>query len=255
MDRAYESGSSESAPLAPETPSIGYPTAGTPGAGTPATKPGPWWYHMVTEEVRNVILSAGLTPDHEDLSQLSAAIQSLIDIRRLPVGSVVYVAKSSAPTGYLKANGAVISRTAYAALFAEIGTTFGAGDGATTFNVPDLRGEFVRGYDDGRGIDSGRTLGSWQKGSLAAVDTGTTASSAIAVYGVRSPSGSNPTGSTGVAQSAVGLDAISAGDYPSASLSGLDSALSIADIQAGGLGGTSGSARPRNVALLACIKY
>lgn len=69
---------------------------------------------------------------------------------------------ASAPIGWLKANGAAVSRTAYADLFARIGTTFGAGDGSTTFNLPDYRGEFLRGFDDGRGLDSGRTLNSVQ---------------------------------------------------------------------------------------------
>lgn len=69
---------------------------------------------------------------------------------------------STAPAGWLKANGAAVSRTAYAALFAAIGTTYGVGDGSTTFNLPDLRGEFIRGWDDGRGVDSGRAIGSWQ---------------------------------------------------------------------------------------------
>jgi len=62
----------------------------------------------------------------------------------------------------LKCNGTAISRTTYAALFAIIGTTHGAGDGSSTFNVPDLRGEFVRGWDDGRGVDSGRNFGTSQ---------------------------------------------------------------------------------------------
>jgi len=47
-------------------------------------------------------------------------------------------------------------------LFSKIGTTFGVGDGAATFNLPDLRGEFIRGFDDSRGIDIGRALGSYQ---------------------------------------------------------------------------------------------
>ena len=50
----------------------------------------------------------------------------------------------------------------YADLFAVIGTTYGAGDGSTTFNVPETRGEFLRSLDDGRGVDSGRTRGSAQ---------------------------------------------------------------------------------------------
>jgi microcystin-dependent protein len=80
----------------------------------------------------------------------------------VPSGAVFYFAANSAPSGYLEANGAAISRTTYAALFAVVGTTFGTGDGSTTFNLPDLRGEFLRGWDNGKGTDSGRTFGSFQ---------------------------------------------------------------------------------------------
>lgn len=79
-----------------------------------------------------------------------------------PPGTVIHVAMNTAPTGFLKANGAAISRATYAALFTAIGTTFGSGDGSTTFNVPDLRGEFLRGWDDSRGIDAARVFGSSQ---------------------------------------------------------------------------------------------
>ena len=78
------------------------------------------------------------------------------------VGQVCFFGMTTAPEGFLKANGAAVSRTTYAALFAAIGTTYGAGDGSTTFNLPDLRGEFPRGWDDGRGVDSGRGFGSSQ---------------------------------------------------------------------------------------------
>jgi len=80
----------------------------------------------------------------------------------VPTGSVHMMATTTAPSGYLKCNGTAISRTTYAALFAIIGTTHGAGDGSSTFNVPDLRGEFVRGWDDSRGVDSGRNFGTSQ---------------------------------------------------------------------------------------------
>ena len=79
-----------------------------------------------------------------------------------PAGTIITFASVTAPTGYLKCNGALISRTTYAALFAAIGTTFGAGDGSTTFALPDLRGYFPRGWDDGRGIDTSRVFGSSQ---------------------------------------------------------------------------------------------
>lgn len=78
MDRAYESGAAGSAPAAPASPSTGYPSAGNPGAGTPATKPGPFWYHAVTEEIRAVIAAAGITPDAAVVTQLSSAIQKIV---------------------------------------------------------------------------------------------------------------------------------------------------------------------------------
>ena len=84
-----------------------------------------------------------------------------------PSGSIIWYAANTAPTGYLKANGANVNRTTYANLFTAIGTTFGVGDGSTTFTLPDLRGEFARGWDDGRGIDSGRAFGSAQAHSFA----------------------------------------------------------------------------------------
>ena len=68
----------------------------------------------------------------------------------------------TAPTGWLKANGALVSRTTYAALFARIGIQFGIGDGLTTFKLPDWRGAFARALDDGRGIDTGRVINSEQ---------------------------------------------------------------------------------------------
>lgn len=85
---------------------------------------------------------------------------------KVPPGAVMHFARTTAPSGWLKCNGAAISRTAYAGLFAAIGTTFGAGDGFTTFNLPDLRGEFIRGWDDGRGVDGGRAMGSRQDGAI-----------------------------------------------------------------------------------------
>ena len=84
----------------------------------------------------------------------------------VPSGAVLYFAGRTAPAGWLKANGAAVSRTAYAALFAAIGTTYGAGDGRSTFNLPDLRGECLRGWDDGRGVDAGRVFGSAQAHAL-----------------------------------------------------------------------------------------
>lgn len=73
------------------------------------------------------------------------------------------------PTGWLECDGAAVSRTTYANLFAVIATKWGAGNGTTTFNLPDLRGEFVRGWDHGRGIDTGRAFASAQAESIKAI--------------------------------------------------------------------------------------
>ena len=91
----------------------------------------------------------------------------------LPSGAVQEFAGSTAPEGWLMCDGSAVSRTDYAALFSVIGDTYGVGDGSTTFNLPDLRGEFVRGLDDmgtaqgARGVDSGRGLGSTQTDTTA----------------------------------------------------------------------------------------
>ena len=85
----------------------------------------------------------------------------------IPPGTVISVAASVAPAGYLKANGAEISRTTYSALFGCIGTSFGAGTAGTTFSIPDLRGEFIRGWVDDRvGIDTQTSFGRSQNDSF-----------------------------------------------------------------------------------------
>jgi len=93
----------------------------------------------------------------------TAAQGALADaISEMLCGVIGYCAMNAVPLGALKANGALVSRTAYARLFAKIGTTYGVGNGSTTFALPDQRGEFMRGWDDGRGVDAGRVFGSAQ---------------------------------------------------------------------------------------------
>jgi microcystin-dependent protein len=139
-------------------------------------------------------------------------------------GFVEFFATNTAPTGWLKANGAAISRSTYAALFAAIGTTYGAGDGSTTFNVPDLRGEFVRSLDDGRGVDSGRGIGTAQSHQMQ-----------THTHNVNSGGGGS------------GVNYSTFNGAFNSSFTGTTSAT----------GGTSNSSenRPRNVAMQACIKY
>lgn len=74
----------------------------------------------------------------------------------MPAGVVLPYAGGTAPTGYLFCTGGAISRTTFAALFAVVGTTYGAGDGSTTFNLPDLRGRFPLGRDNMGGTAASR---------------------------------------------------------------------------------------------------
>ncbi|MGC3984841.1 MAG: phage tail protein [Pseudorhodoferax sp.] len=102
-----------------------------------------------------------------------------------PPGTCVMFAGSTPPPGWFKRNGAAVSRATYAALFAAIGTNYGAGDGSTTFNLPDDRGLVDRGLDEGRGLDPGRVLGSYQESQNRAHDHG----GQTAAGGGRTPSG------------------------------------------------------------------
>ena len=163
-------------------------------------------------------------------------------------GTVMWFATGSAPTGFIKANGAEISRSAYADLFSVIGTTYGSGNTSTTFNVPDLRGEFVRGYDDGRGIDTGRVFGSWQ------------------VQGIVDHQHVTPSSSTGgaiVYRTATWMNSyyvIPSGFIGPLTVGQTDTHY---DVTTGSIDGNFMAAasalgaetRPRNVSLLACIKY
>lgn len=139
----------------------------------------------------------------------------------VPAGFVMMFAANAAPTGFVKANGAAISRSTYATLFSAIGTTFGVGDGSTTFNVPDLRGYFPRGWADNGSIDSGRTFGTTQ-GATTLNSSG----SGVAISNIIGNSDGTD-GTTSVFQATDGS----------------------------GTTGTLQKFRPVNIALLACIKF
>lgn len=139
----------------------------------------------------------------------------------VPSGAVAHFAMNTAPTGWLKANGALVSRSTYANLFAAIGTTFGSGDGSTTFALPDLRGRFTRNWADDGSIDSGRAFGSAQTDDFKA-------------------------------HTHLGFEQIAAFSQPlrGAGTTGFSGSLTL---QSSSTGGTE--TRPTNIALLACIKF
>lgn len=99
-----------------------------------------------------------------------ASLKPLIDslvlgiANSVPSGGVLAFARSSAPAGWLVADGSAVSRTTYIDLFNAIGTTFGSGNGTTTFNLPNIQGAVVRGWNgSGSGVDTGRAFGSMQQ--------------------------------------------------------------------------------------------
>ena len=153
----------------------------------------------------------------------------------LPAGVVLHFANSSAPSGWLECNGTAVSRTTYASLFSAIGTVYGAGDGSTTFNLPDLRGQFLRGWDNGAGVDPARAIGSSQTDTMQNL-TGT-------FTNVEEPFGSG---------SGIFLGGPTGQRFYGGTGSSAYSASMTFD--ASRQARTSSENRPKNIAMLPCIK-
>lgn len=166
-------------------------------------------------KIRNEANTAWIT-----VGEVDQGGSKFIPAGAVPSGAVQPFAMSSAPDGWLSCNGANVSRTTYADLFDAIGTTWGAGDGSTTFGIPDLRGEFVRGWDAGRGVDSGRSFATAQSDQIKSH------SHVISVIAPDTEGGNKP------------------------GMPNQDNVGSIGSTDAFG----GNETRPRNVALLYCIK-
>ena len=159
MDRVYGANTVATEPAFSADAPTGYPTDGSSTGGVSATVPKAAWYNAVTEEIRNAIKGGGVTPNRNDNTQLNQSIDARLDpIRALieaakaelnaridaleatPPGLIGYFATTTPPSSYwLICDGRAVSRSVYANLFAKIGTTYGGGNGSTTFNLPDLR--------------------------------------------------------------------------------------------------------------------
>ena len=182
----------------------------------------------------------------------------------VPSGSVFCMAVATVPSGYLECNGAAVSRTTYAALFAIIGTNYGTGNGSSTFNLPDLRGEFVRGFDNGRGADSGRSIASSQGASNASHNhsisaSGTTSTRSLTgSVNVISESFAGFGGSaTGVFTKKGGFNAGGTPGGPDSNNCGgfdMDASHNHTVTVSGTTGSQGSEARPRNVAMMYIIK-
>lgn len=140
----------------------------------------------------------------------------------LPVGAVVAFPKTAVPPGFLEIDGSVKSIATYPDLFAYLGTAFNTGgEGAGNFRLPESRGEFLRGWDHGRGVDAGRAIGSYQTDDLKA-HTHKYGNTHNATYGLSS---------TGV----IGLNPSMSINYDTSSVGGTET-------------------RPRNLSVMWCIK-
>lgn len=165
------------------------------------------------------VATANILDGNVTLAKLVTAVQQSL----VPAGAVQAFAMNSAPSGWLAADGSNVSRATYASLFSAIGTTYGAGDGSTTFALPDLRGYFVRGSGTNSDATAAGTFGVKQADALKEHSH---------IIGVRS----NATG--------FGTGIVAAGNNGTIN----------SDTQRTYLeGGTE--TRPKNIAMLYCIKF
>ena len=171
----------------------------------------------------------------------------------VPVGTILTFGASTPPSGFLECNGSAISRSTYASLFSILSTTHGAGDGSSTFNLPDLRGQFVRGWDNSAGVDASRVFGSTQTDQNK--NHTHTTDSVTLTGGIRKISEGFLSGgsATGVfTKTSDGNNSIT-GSSSTSPVGGVDFDGTHSHTISSSGGGTE--ARPKNVALMYIIKF
>lgn len=130
-------------------------------------------------------------------------------ITTVPSGAIMIWGTGTAPTGYLLCDGTAVSRTTYATLFALIGTTYGSGDGSTTFNVPNLKGKVPAGFNSAETeFDALGEIGGEKTHALTEAELATHSHNIdrynAGTFANRVGSGDNSTGATAVATSTTG---------------------------------------------------
>ena len=161
-------------PTATVSGTAGWFQPGNIATNLPATQVTYDWLNTIQAEIGNVITNAtggnttlSLTNDGQLLTAIKLIVSNAVGaIQAVPVGSIHNMAMATVPTGYLYCDGTAVSRSTYSNLFSAIGTTYGVGNGTTTFNLPDFRGVFLRGLDSGRGLDPSRAIGTYQADNL-----------------------------------------------------------------------------------------
>ena len=176
-----------------------------------------------------------------DVGELVKEVQKLKSA--VPVGALVPFPSGTVPPGYLEADNSLFVDSVYPELAAYLDKKYNvAGDPVGSTRLPETRGEFVRGWDHGRGVDPGRAIGSWQKGSISAIDTNLPATQSIA-------SNINDHAASRIK---TGYDSGDTGLYSGVTLMGVNPASNFA--LPGGPEVTYGITRPNNVAFMWCIK-
>lgn len=149
-----------------------------PGSGTASMSEtlgsGPYTIEFTEEADPQDVSASKITYDNTESGMTATNVQNAITElstapkggASVPVGSVFWLATQTAPEGYLICDGSAVSRTEYADLFAAIGTTFGTGDGSTTFALPNLQAAFIRGAGSQNGYSA--TFGQKQEATQIA---------------------------------------------------------------------------------------
>ncbi|WP_308125050.1 phage tail protein [Pseudomonas cichorii] len=243
-------------------------------SGAPGSLISASWGNAVTDELLAVIRAAQIDPKEEDLDQLLEAIRYIVQNDAytknrvyskeemdallksnnvVPIGMMVPFPKAAIPPGYLEVDGSLQSIAAYPDLAAYLGTSYNkAGDAVGYFRLPESRGEFLRGWDHGRGIDGGRELGTFQDHLLAAhahKETGFV-DNVGAGSGASGVTGSTASPATFFGKVYGGASSTTAKAYLETSSGSLGG--SIAGLFSGSTGGAE--TRPRNLAVMWCIK-
>lgn len=175
----------------------------------------------------------------QNFADIENAINEIIDSAdKLPVGTIIWSANASVPAGYLLCNGAAVSRETYAALFTAIGTTYGSGDGSTTFNLPNIINKFIEG---------GNTAGTEYQAGLPDIE-GSSGLNRVGVSSVEHPA-------TGAFSLASGAGANTSLQTASQSGIYLQGGLDFKASDSNAIYGNSTTVQPPSVTALPCIKY
>ena len=215
--------------------------------------------HYVAGSVNNAAIGTNAVNSDQIANQAITQAKINNAVIFTPVGTVIWYAGSTAPTGYLKCNGDAIANGSgttqsitadFSTLYAVVGA-----------NLPDLRGEFIRGWDDGKGTDSGRNIRSSQSDqnkihnhNATSSSSSTTATTSITGTFGNDPHSYTPTGVFSQTGSNFGEDQDQGNNGQIVSLNASHDHNTTTTTTTT-IANDGGESRPRNIALLACIKY